>query len=229
MKIFAVSKDKKNIELLKTLIKGRDIKYSRFSPNMIFCFGGDGTFLYAERKYPGIPKLLVRSDSICNRCNRYNVKSLKKIISKVENHEFKFVKEKKLKVLFNGKELFAVNDIIIRNKYPNTGIRFFVNIPNKKYDNLIGDGMVVSSPFGSTGYFKSITGKSFNNGIGIGMNNLTKPIATKIIKKGKVKFELTRGEAYLCADNNPKIINLKPGDQATISNTNKIAKVVELI
>ncbi len=229
MKVFAVSKEKKNIELLKDFLRDTDIKYSRFSPNVIFCLGGDGTFLYTERKYPGIPKIIIRSDSICNRCDRYSIKSLKRIVAKLENHEFKFVKEKKLKVLFNGKRLFAVNDICIRNKIPNSGIRFSAKVGNKKYDNLIGDGIVVSSPFGSTGYFNSITGKPFNRGIGVAMNNITKKIATKILKKGMINFELIRGEAFLCADNNPKLINLKPGDKVKISNTGKVAKIVELI
>ena len=89
--------------------------------------------------------------------------------------------------------------------------------------------MTVSSPYGSTGYFHSITKKSFSKGIGITMNNVTKKIASKIIERGTVNFELIRGTALLCVDNNPKIITLRPGDKIKITNSAKIAKIVELV
>jgi len=229
MKIFAVSNSKEGIKNIKDSVKDTTIKYSRFSPNIIFCLGGDGTFLYAERKYPGVPKILIWSDKRHNKKGRYNLKSIKRIISKIENHEFKFIKEKKLKLLFNGKEAFAVNDVSIRNKIPNCGIRFSTKIGKKKYENLIGDGITVSNPYGSTGYFHSITGKSFSEGLGVAMNNVTKKITSKIIKKGIVNFELIRGTALLCVDNNPKIITLKSGDRVRITNSSQVAKIVELV
>jgi len=72
MKIAVVSKDPKKLKSqLKTLRKYLSFMSNR--PNIVVALGGDGTFLAAERFFPGIPKLLVREQSICNKCDWDNL------------------------------------------------------------------------------------------------------------------------------------------------------------
>lgn len=62
-------KDKKNIE--KNLVNAgyRTVQTVQEKPEIIIIHGGDGSFLYAEHKYPQIPKILSRNKSICNICD----------------------------------------------------------------------------------------------------------------------------------------------------------------
>ena len=35
------------------------------NPDFIICYGGDGTVLFSERKFPGVPKLIIKSSRAC--------------------------------------------------------------------------------------------------------------------------------------------------------------------
>jgi len=75
---------------------------------------------------------------------------------------------------------------------------------------FIGDGLVVATPFGSTGYYRSITDSYFELGIGIAFNNSTEQADSLVVKEQRqIKVLITRGPALLYADNQTKIINLK--------------------
>ena len=80
MKIAVVSRSKNRLENNLQTIR----KYKRFisdKPDVVVAVGGDGTFLAAERYYPGTPKLLVRDGSICNKCDWDNLdEGLKRLL-----------------------------------------------------------------------------------------------------------------------------------------------------
>ena len=35
------------------------------NPDFIVCYGGDGTVLFSERKFPGVPKLIIKTSRAC--------------------------------------------------------------------------------------------------------------------------------------------------------------------
>ncbi len=129
-----------------------------------------------------------------------------------------------------GERLTCTNDFIIRNKIPTQAIRFTVSINKEKINDIfIGDGVVISTPFGSTAYFNSVTGKSFKTGFGIAFNNIQtndKNIMLKDIDKVKVK--IIRGPAELGTDNNPRTIILNTGDYVHVSKSNHNLMVITL-
>src|SRR3989344_1002650 len=49
-------------------IFSKHFKTEKRKPDFVVCYGGDGTILYAERLYPGIPKIAFRNNSICKQC-----------------------------------------------------------------------------------------------------------------------------------------------------------------
>ena len=45
---------------VKRHLKKHGFSYTRLKPDFVVSLGGDGTFLVAERLYPGVPKLIAR-------------------------------------------------------------------------------------------------------------------------------------------------------------------------
>ncbi|MBI2022824.1 NAD(+)/NADH kinase [Candidatus Daviesbacteria bacterium] len=91
---------------------------------------------------------------------------------------------------------------------------------------IIGDGVVIATAFGSTGYFKSVTGKTFETGINLAFNNTTEKIEPLFLNKWDlIKIKIIRGPAALSVDNNPKIPTLKEYDEVKIKVSDKTTTI----
>jgi NAD kinase len=223
MKFQVVGRDKPgNAALKKTLLRlGHVISKN---PDIIICLGGDGTFLYNERKYPGIPKLLIRDSDICKKCEN---RQLDLLFKKIGLGNYTIQDYRKLEAMHRGKRLLATNDFVIRNRTPTQAIRFEVEVDGKKLGMIIGDGIVVSSVFGSTGYHYSITKKSFDKGIGLAFNNITgKERSILLPETAKVSITLIRHYAILGHDNSPGLMTINEGETVAIKNSRNVARIV---
>jgi len=208
-----VLKNPKKMVFMKKQLVENGLVYDAKNPDFVVSLGGDGTFLISERKYPGIPKLIIRDSKICYKCVGTDEKTIFQLI---KEGKYEIVPEPKIEVKFKGESLFAVNDVILRNKNPNQAIRLRLK-GKKEHDEMIGDGIVVSTPFGSTAYYKSITGKTFNSGMSVAFNNPTEKHAPIFFsEKDVLKVKLIRGNAHLAADNNPRMMTVKEGESLTI-------------
>lgn len=213
-------------ENLNDLLKKYNFIIDETNPEIIISYGGDGTFLMSERAFPQIPKVLIRNSNICNKCHNHPTEH---VLEKIYKEEYKTTEYTKLKARVKNKELTCTNDFVIRNKLPTHALRFIVIVNDNSSEELIGDGIVISTPFGSTGYYYSITRKNFTKGIGIAFNNLHKQKEhLNINEQDKIKIEITRGDAVLVSDNNPTIIELKEGDIIEIQKSEEVAKVIEI-
>src|SRR3989338_572765 len=209
-----------NAQNIKDLVEKSGLIIVDQSPDAVISYGGDGTLLSAERKYPGIPKLPIRDSQFCHKCLRHGDK---KVLADLLAGKLKLNEYKKLHVSLGGKDFYALNDFVIRNQHPIHTIRFNVN---GKF--FIGDGIVVSTPFGSTGYFKSITGQTFDQGFGLAFNNTTEKINPLFLTDdGSVDFKLQRGKATLSFDNSPDIFTIDEGLELIFNLSNQVAKIYE--
>ncbi len=222
-KIAIVRRENKPIDGWKELIEKYGFKLDQKFPDLVLSVGGDGTFLIAERQYPGIPKILIRESKICIKCHDSPAEH---ILEKIKNKKFRIEEFQKLEVSFKNKILKAANDIIIRNKLPVNAIRFKMSDTDEE---LIGDGIVAATSFGSTGYFHSITKKSFNSGFGLAWNNTTKKIKPLLLKDINKTLEIIRGNALVSADNNEKIIEIKERDKIKIYSSKEKARIIKLL
>ncbi|MBI2315251.1 hypothetical protein HYU93_04325 [Candidatus Daviesbacteria bacterium] len=212
----------KNSQNIKPLLKSLGIEVVSYNPEVIISYGGDGTLLYSERTYPGIPKLPIRNSLICKKCPRHDETLL---LQKLLKSKLKLKEYKKLETTFFYKTFYALNDFVIRNKHPIHTIRFKIP-PSDKL--ILGDGIVISTSFGSTGYFKSITRQTFDKGFGVAFNNTIEKIGPLLLKdRNQVVFKLVRGQATLSFDNNPDIFNIDEGSELIFQLSDKIAKIYE--
>ena len=216
MKILLYGKNSKNIA---ELVKNSGFEVVSFKPDLIISFGGDGTLLASEREYPGIPKLPIRNSQFCHKCVNHDDKV---VLEKILNGKLKLQEYKKLQTTFLYKDFYPLNDFVIRNLSPVHTIRFRIN-GGKLF---IGDGVVVSTPFGSSGYFKSITRQTFKTGYGIAFNNTTEEVSPLFLKdKDLVNFNLVRGKATLSYDNSPEIFTIDEGSEIQFKLSDQVAKI----
>lgn len=220
MKVALRGRNSKSIE---GLVKSLGFELTHTNPEIIISYGGDGTLLSAEREFPSTPKLPLRNSRVCNKCSAHeNEVMLKKLLGgKLRLKEYK-----KIETTILYKNFYALNDFVIRNSDPTHSIRFKTSATGERL--LIGDGTVFATPFGSTGYFKSITDKTFNKGFGLAFNNTTEQASPKILKgMDEVKFTLVRGKSTLSFDNSPDIFVIDEGSELIFKLSNQIAKIYE--
>ena len=218
MKVLLVGKDAKNIV---SLVKQLEFKIVDKNPEVIISHGGDGTLLSSERRYPGIPKLPIRNSAVCKKCSDHKEEVLLKALLQ---NKLKLREYSKLETIIENQTIHALNDFVIRNKEPMHSIRFRVL---EKF--FIGDGIVVSTPFGSTGYFKSITRLSFDKGFGLAFNNPTDPIKPIIFDgNDQFKFKLIRGLADLTFDNGHSTAPVSEAEEVSFRISSKKAQIYEL-
>jgi NAD kinase len=202
------------------------IKRSGLKKDIIFSYGGDGTYLLCERKFPGIPKILIKKNKINKKCGSISVD---KALRMLNENRYSIKKNVKIELKVKNKTLVAVNDIVIRNKLQYEALRFNLFINSRKIgQTFIGDGLIISTPFGSGGYFSSCTRKTLSNGLGIAFNNTVEYARPLFINdNSEIKVKILRGEAYCSADNNHKMILLKKGGVVNIKKSKNYARLVE--
>jgi NAD+ kinase len=196
-------------------------------PDFIVCYGGDGTVLFSERKFPEIPKLIIKTSKACREYD-YALSDLKALLSKIKAGNYQIYSEMKLETVAKGKRLVGLNEIQIHLKLPIYAVRFSLSADGTKYDELIGDGVIVATPFGSTAYYKATGGKNFEKGIGISFNNLHNIDAKSFVvsEDTVVNLMVTRGPAWLLADNNEDFVDMSAGDSITVKKSESVANFI---
>jgi hypothetical protein len=54
---------------IETEIKASGLEIVKENPEVVITFGGDGTFIGAERDFPSIPKFPLRNSRVCHICS----------------------------------------------------------------------------------------------------------------------------------------------------------------
>ncbi len=215
-------------EEIRNLIDNYGLVVSDDKPDFVISYGGDGTLMKAEFKYPGVPKIVLKASRICKKCeNLTNDEVLKRVIS----GEYSLREIWKLEVGLNGRKVYGFNDIIVHNADLRHAIRYRISINGQDIgDEVIGDGVVVATPFGSTGYYRSITRSFFESGIGLAFNNSTEPIDHMVLREGDViEMDIKRGPAVAYADNQSDSLDLKEGDRIRVAKSEKSARIVRVL
>ena len=198
-------------------------------PDFVVCYGGDGTVLFGERKFPGVPKLVVKTSRAC-RMYDYDPKDLRVLLSKIKSGDYHLYSEMKVESEAKGKRLVGLNEIQVHLKMPIYAVRFSLSVDGKMYRDLVGDGVIVASPFGSTGYYEATGGKCFKSGIGVSFNNLHRNKVESFVvpEDSVIQLSISRGPAWLLADNNEDFIELDAGDKMTVRKSRSVANFIVL-
>jgi NAD+ kinase len=196
-------------------------------PDFVICFGGDGTVLFGERSFPGVPKLVVKTSRVCRRYG-YVPDELDGVLGRIRMGDFELVEEIKLVGEAGGVRLVGLNEVQVHLKLPFSAVRFSVSVGGKEFRDLIGDGFVVATPFGSSGYYSATGGERFELGIGVSFNNLhRRKVESFVVSEDSVvELSISRGPAWFLADNNECFVELNAGDRATVRKADDMARFI---
>jgi NAD+ kinase len=195
------------------------------APDVIVCYGGDGTLLYGERKHPGVPKIMIRNSQVCANCSRLAKDT---VLTLLHEGKYTIVDHVKIEAHKNDAVLFAMNDIVLAHPQVNGTLRAKVFINHQQYgEAILGDGIVVSTPIGSTGYYQSITRSHFQSGIGIAFNNTVNIVSHLVVNENThLEVEVIRGPGLVAADNDENHISLSTGDRVQVVASAKKARLI---
>ncbi|MCK5474157.1 MAG: NAD(+)/NADH kinase [Candidatus Aenigmarchaeota archaeon] len=225
MKVFVVGLKSKLLEK-RLLEKGFVLDYN--TPEVVFTYGGDGTILASERSYPGVPKVTIKHSLFCYKC-AFKEEELESILTRIKNKKHKIEEHTKIKTTAKTKTLVSLNEIQLHNKKPTKAIRFNIYVDKKiLFENVVGDGVVIATPYGSTAYYKSVGGKSFKKGIGIALNNPhTHESSVVVNNSSEIEIEILRECAQLFSDNDDKsVVVLNPKDRIIVKKHLNTAKFI---
>ena len=202
-----------------------EIKIVRKNPDFILCYGGDGTLLYAEREYPAIPKVMIRHSRICHNCARVTRKTIFELLlaGRYELHNHPLLEGR-----VGNQVLHGLNDIIIGHQAINSGLRYEVALNGERYGTeYLGDGIIVSTPLGSTGYYQSVTQSTFQEGLGIAFNNTVHVIGHLVVAENtEVEVKVHRGPGLVAADNSNKFLPVDNGATVSIKLSHRSTDIV---
>jgi len=213
----------RKVSEIAPIVRKFELEITDKNPEAVLAYGGDGALLQAEYDYPGVPKVLLKGSAICKRCPPL---PNEEVLARIKKGDFKIEEAMALEVQVNSRRMRGVNDVIVHNKDHRRAIRYRLTINGKDLGHeIIGDGIVVATPYGATGYYRSITHSFFETGIGLAFNNSTEPFNHMVLdEESKIKVSITRGPAVVFADNQEEFVELHDGGEAVIKKSGEVAR-----
>ena len=141
----------KEVESLKKEI-GKRFILNKKNPDVIIALGGEGTVFKAAKSYPNSCILPIRKSSF-GAFSQIDDSRAIKALNRIKKGKYFIEKAMRIDVRFNGFKSWGINDIVIHRESENANrFRVFSNGKDVYGDELMGDGVIISTPHGSTGY-----------------------------------------------------------------------------
>lgn len=139
---------------LKKILQRRHVKIGG-RPELVFVIGGDGSVLFAEHKYPGVPKVCFSMGKI-NFLTEALPQNLEQAVNQVLAGRYKI--ERRVKLTHNTKLPHALNEIALLSGEPGRIIGIDIWIDGEALETIYCDGVIFSTPTGSTAHALSAGG-----------------------------------------------------------------------
>jgi len=156
---FVFDKEKRNQKFTKVLLS----KFKNFNPNLcnvIVVLGGDGFMLHTLKKFQKYNKPFygINTGTYGFLMNKYNNQNLEKIISKAKLISISPLEMKVLTKYGKTFSAIAINEVSLLRQTRQTASLTIMNKNKILIKKLICDGVIVSTPAGSTAYNLSVSG-----------------------------------------------------------------------
>ena len=124
--------------------------------DLLVCIGGDGTFLSFTHKmhFPSTPIVGINTGHL-GFFQEAVPDDMEKLFEKLANEEYSLQKIKPVeaKIVTEGATFtrIGINEVLIRGMYSHVS-HYILSIDKTKIENFSGDGLLISTPVGSTAY-----------------------------------------------------------------------------
>jgi len=137
-------------ESMPELFEGKD---------MIVSFGGDGTILYTARisEGYGIPILGVNLGKV-GFLAEISPEEIHQIPQRLKQGDYEILNRMAFSIEFFGERYFALNDVVIDRGTDTRIINFTVTVEKEHAGEFAADGLIISTPTGSTAHSMSAGG-----------------------------------------------------------------------
>lgn len=144
-----------------SVIAFEEDKISDQKIELLFSLGGDGTLLdtLSVVKNTGLPVLGINLGHL-GFLTSVGRKEIKNLLSEIENGNYKVERHSVLKAsyLSSNEERFAINEVCIRSLSPGELLEIDAYIGNEYLTTYTSDGLIATTPTGSTAYSMSCGG-----------------------------------------------------------------------
>ncbi len=158
------------IEQIRTVLSANDISAVVIDElrlikdiDLIIVLGGDGTILsvVSECAEYGV-KIIGVNFGHMGFLADYEASQLDNVLSMIVSGRYSVAKRSMLEISYNGQVYYALNEVVIQrstsgNSFSNT-VNLHAEIDGSTVDNFSSDGLIISTPTGSTAYSLSAGG-----------------------------------------------------------------------
>lgn len=228
---FAVAKVARNVMSSHNLSSEIVSSDKKVKADFVITIGGDGTLLKAARLYSGLPVFGINLGRL-GFLAQAKPDEIEMAVEKLINGEYTIQNRMMLEAV--NEEITALNDIVIKGDSFSRTSRLYLSINSKPVCDYLADGIIISTPTGSTAYTLSAGGPVIYPSmeaivvVPICPHTLT---ARPLVIPSDETIEISSCESCtgmkLSADGQ-NTINIKQNQTVTIKKSNKTAKLVIL-
>jgi len=200
--------------------------------DIIIVLGGDGTFLSAATKAAEkeIPILGINMGFL-GFLTEFTKEEFLNFIPRLKKNKIKIGTRSLLSVQLNSKKYIALNDVVFSKEKIARMIFLKVTVNDTFFSNIRADGLIISTPTGSTAYNLSAGGPIVTP---ISKNLIITPICPHsltlkpvIVSSGcKIKVEVLKGDDTFITIDGQKGITVREGDIVEVKEDEKKLKVI---
>lgn len=226
---------------------GLDVVDSYDPGAVVVSVGGDGAILYNARRYEDPTILPVATGDSEANAIQIGFEEAPGRIEAIEEgqrgEDYELETHHRIGAYEDGElvrpDFLGTNDVHLHHASPVRAAKFSVRIRDDgvvyETGRAIGDGILVATPFGSTAYYRSLTGGTFQSGLGVAFNNRHKPADAPdylvLSPEARVELELAATDgpnAALFRDDDPDPYRPEPGERVTIRRSDRTVDLVRI-
>lgn len=124
--------------------------------DLLIVFGGDGSVLGATKiALDRFPIIAINTGNL-GFLTSYEEDDLNQLVADIKNDNIRYSTRRFMKVKCNGNYYYALNDAVVVKNYlldsANECIKLHFSIDGESVDTYVADGLIISTPTGSTAY-----------------------------------------------------------------------------
>ncbi|MGL4670391.1 MAG: bifunctional NADP phosphatase/NAD kinase [Methanobacteriaceae archaeon] len=184
-------------------------KIEDFDVDILIALGGDGTILRCQNKLTDETPLFGINMGTVGFLAEVNRDKTFPSIEKILNKEYTIEKRSQIKVIHNYDLFSALNEVVIMTGKPSKMLHFEISVDGSVIETIRADGLIISTPSGSTAYSMSAGGPIVDPKVEafiiipicpfkLGTRAVVVPdsseIKVRLLKKGKKAFVVIDGQ-----------------------------------